>query len=522
MEGYGTMHAMKTRSRTHTVRQFLIVLAVVVGLVACTPRESVVIYITPTAATGSTTQEVAAIPTIAWTPSATSNTPLTESPTDLPFIMPTPIVSIGVVPTQAPGIATAAPTSTNTPENVTLGAPTATFGAIIGTDYTLPPTNTPPPAATNTPVNTPIATPYTVWPKLDGSEIGIQLDYNVQLDYWYTLTGLTKDRNVGWVKMQANWSALQPNGPDEYSEHFQVFTDYVQRAHGRGLKVLLSVAKAPEWARSTTEEYGPPTDPATYANFLRFMIAQIKPENIDAIEIWNEPNLIREWRGALPFNGAGYMQVFRPAYDAIKQTAPHIQVVSAGLAPTGDSEFSIDDRTYLQQMYDAGLGQYSDVVIGVHPYGWGNPPDFRCCNTIDGRGWDDNPHFFFLDNLDAYREIMVQNGHENVQMWVTEFGWATWADYPVEFPTGDDWMTYTSPEEQAQYVIRAFEIGQSLDYVGPMFLWNLNFGGNTPIMNRSEMAAYSLIYDAGQGLRYRPLYDLLQEVVVPTPTLSPQ
>ena len=82
-------------------------------------------------------------------------------------------------------------------------------------------------------------------------------------------------------------------------------------------------------------------------------------------------------------------------------------------------------------------------------------------------------------------------------------------------------MTYTSPEEQAQYVIRAFEIGQSLDYVGPMFLWNLNFGGNIPIMNRSEMAAYSLIYDAGEGLEYRPLYDLLQEIVQPTPTPMP-
>jgi hypothetical protein len=101
---------------------------------------------------------------------------------------------------------------------------------------------------------------------------------------------------------------------------------------------------------------------------------------------------------------------------------------------------------------------------------------------------------------------------------VTEFGWATWANYPVPFPTGDDWMTYTSPEEQAQYVIRAFEIGQSIDYIGPMFLWNLNFGGRDHIINRNEMTAYSLIYDTGEGLRYRPLYDILPEVVIPPAT----
>lgn len=518
------MLAMKTRSCTHTFRQFLLGLAVVVGLVACTPRESVVIYITPTPADGSTTQDIAAIPTVAWTPSATSMTPLTESPTDLPFVMPTPIVSIGVVPTQAPVTAsvTSVPATTvpATTENLVPGVPTATFGSIIGTDYTLPPTNTPPPTATNTPVNTPIATPYSVWPQLDGSEIGIQLDYNVHLDYWFTLSSITKDKNIGWIKLQANWSALQPNGPDEYSEHFQVFTDYVQRAHGRGLKVLLSVVKAPGWARNTTEEYGPPSDPQTYANFLRFMITQIKPENIDAIEVWNEPNLLREWRGALPFNGGGYMQIFRPAYDAIKQTAPHIQIVTAGLAPTGNSGGSIDDRAYFQQMYAAGLAQYTDVAIGIHPYGWANPPDFRCCDAIEGRGWDDRPQFFFLDTIEDYREIMVQNGH-TVPMWVTEFGWATWADYPVPFPTGDDWMTYTSPEEQAQYVVRALEIGQSLDYIGPMFLWNLNFGGRDHIMNRNEMTAYSLIYDIGEGLRYRPLYGIIDEVVLPTPAPPP-
>ncbi len=507
---------MKTFHRTHTLRQFLLGLVILSGLAACTPRESVVIYVTPTPADGVITQAVAVIPTIALTPSVTSELPLTESPTEPPFVMPTPIVPVGVLPTQGP--VTPAPTNTDAAAAVTPGAPTATFGAIIGTAYTLPPTNTPRPTATNTPANTPIATPYTTWPTLDGSRIGIQLDYNVTLDYWYTLTLQTRDTNAGWIKLQANWSALQPNGPDEYGAAFQQFVDYVQRAHGAGMKVLLSAVKAPAWARNTTEEYGPPTDPATYANFLRFMITQIKPENIDAIEIWNEPNLKREWRGALPFNGGGYMQVFKPAYNAIKEAAPNAQIITAGLAPTGDTDGSINDRTYLQQMYNAGLAQYSDIVLGIHPYGWGNPPDFRCCDNIPGHGWDDDPHFFFLDNIDAYRALMVKNGQENNKMWITEFGWATWANYPVDYPTGDDWMTYTSPEEQAQYVIRAFEIGQSLDYIGPMFLWNLNFGGRDPIMNRSEMAAYSMIYDIGEGLRYRPLFGILPQIIMPAAT----
>ena len=28
--------------------------------------------------------------------------------------------------------------------------------------------------------------------------------------------------------------------------------------------------------------------------------------------------------------------------------------------------------------------------------------------------------------MEDYHNIMVNNGHSNVQLWATEFGWATW------------------------------------------------------------------------------------------------
>ena len=136
-----------------------------------------------------------------------------------------------------------------------------------------------------------------------------------------------------------------------------------------------------------------------------------------------------------------------------------IVVITAGLAPTGNTpNVAVNDRTFLQQMYQAGLAGFGDVVIGIHPYSWGNPPDFVCCDNVDGQGWDDRPQFFFMNNIRDYSEIIRANGH-NVQMWATEFGWATWEGYPTEAP--DPWMAYNSIARSMDYAMRAFQIGQS-------------------------------------------------------------
>jgi hypothetical protein len=361
------------------------------------------------------------------------------------------------------------------------------------------PTISPTPSVS--PTGGPSPTPL---PTLDASRMGLQLYSQIDFDSWMGVIGLTEGTGVGWVKIQVNWAFLQPNGPSDFGPELQLFERQIEAVARPGFNVLLSIAKAPLWARSDQREAGPPDDPQALANFITLLMQSKVGPVTDAIEVWNEPNLAREWRGTYEFSGSGYMQLFRPAYDAIRAYSPSITVVTAGLAPTStQAGISIDDREYLNQMYGAGLGNYRDIAVGIHPYGWGNSPDLRCCDTIPGRGWDENPHFFFLDNLDEMRQIMVDNGHGDLRMWVTEFGWATWEGLPGDPPDG--WMSYNTAVDQANYAIRAFEIGQSLSYVGPMFLWNLNFANQTLVDNRSEIVGYSLIVPA-LPVRERPLY----------------
>jgi hypothetical protein len=183
----------------------------------------------------------------------------------------------------------------------------------------------------------------------------------------------------------------------------------------------------------------------------------------------------------------------------VRAYSPSVTIVVAGLAPTGNSEGSVDDSEFLRQMYAAGLGRYSDVVLGAHPYGWGNPPDARCCGT---RGWDENPHFYYAETLDTYRAILDANGHAGVQMWITEFGYASWDGFPLEAP--QPWMAFNSRWAQGGYTIRAIQLAQERGDIGVKILWNLNFATLSGLIGgRDERAAYSMLV-RGDGCQVNP------------------
>jgi len=217
------------------------------------------------------------------------------------------------------------------------------------------------------------------------------------------------------------------------------------------------------------------------------------------------------------------MRLFGPAYGAIRGYNPNLVVITAGLAPTGNTDGTRNDREFLKEMYAAGLGNYRDIVVGVHPYGWANPPDTRCCDPSLDRGWDDQPQFFFLDTLEDTRATMNQNGHADIPIWVTEFGWTVWEDLGVPLPDPPEnnlWMMENSPQEQADYTLRAFEMGLSRADVGVMVLWNLNFASPLPISNREEIVGYSLLImsdDQTQFTSARPLFYLLPFATRGTP-----
>ena len=324
---------------------------------------------------------------------------------------------------------------------------------------------------TQPPPGQPTATPVSGTQPTVGFSYGIQVHLPGQ--DMAAVAAQVKDLGMTWVKQQIEWKVYEPAARGQID--FATLDAMVNALNGQGLKILFSVVKAPGWARNTTQEDGPPANFQDYANFVGALAARYKGK-VQAYEIWNEQNLRREWNGR-PLSAASYVQMLAAAYNAIKAADPSAIVVAGAPAPTGfnDGVNAIDDRVYVQQMYAAGVAAYSDA-LGAHPNGWANPPNSVCCNNTPGvPTHDDHRSFFFRHTLEDYRNIMTQNGDSGTFIWATEFGWGSNADLGGAPVAGYEFVAYTDLNEQATYIKDGFALGKALNYVGPMFLWNLNF-----------------------------------------------
>ncbi len=369
------------------------------------------------------------------------------------------------------------PASTEIPATATLAAPAATESVSVITPEVQP-----------------------VTPTFD---YGIEAFFDNQ-DVSSVVQQITR-LGMQWTKIRVEWRELEPNkGLIDYS-HLDAIIDALQAAK---LNVLLTVTDAPDWARSSHLENGPPDDFSTYTSFIGALAAHYAGK-VRAYEIWNEPNLRREWNSAVhPIGAASYADLLRGAYTTVKAADSSAAVVSAGLAPTGfdDGVNAIDDRQFLSDLYANGLANISDAV-GAHPFGFANPPDAICCQAPAGvASHYGHPSFYFLDTLNDYHNIMVINGDTSKLIWVTQFGWGSSEDTSPP-PPSSIYFSYTSLAQQAAYIPRAFELGAKSQFVGMMILYNLNACTAQP--DNYEACYYSLIAPSGQP---RPIFNTLSMV----------
>ena len=190
------------------------------------------------------------------------------------------------------------------------------------------------------------------------------------------------DLGVGWIKQQVDWNSI------EYARglyHWSELDHFVAQARDHKLKILLSVARAPGFSRpEPIEEDGPPSDFALFHDFMKALSERYKG-NVAAYELWNEPNLRREWRG-FDLSATKFVELIKAGASGVREGDPDAIVISGAPATTGidDKIAAIDDRVYLREMIAAGVGDLVDAV-GAHPYGAGNPPDEHAADR-DGGG----------------------------------------------------------------------------------------------------------------------------------------
>jgi hypothetical protein len=299
------------------------------------------------------------------------------------------------------------------------------------------------------------------------------------------------------------WKDVE-SAPKDYS--WALWDQVIDAYHNNGIKILLSIPKAPDWARPFDDDKsveGPPEDPDLYAEFVA-IVADRYRGRVQAIEVWNEQNLWYEAGGVGRINAATYVDLLQRSYRSIKAANPDMIVVSGALTPAGNvGEFAVDDIQYLQQMYDSGAKGYFDA-LGAHPSGYNCPAsaDWRTVQdqtAINFRGPFENRHhsWCFRGTMEGYREVMVANGDGNKVIVPTEFGWAVSGNPQPGYEYARD----NTPEEQAKWIVEAYQLAKNWGWVGPMFLWNLDYGVTAP---GTELAAFGVIN--------MPAFDALREM----------
>jgi polysaccharide biosynthesis protein PslG len=268
--------------------------------------------------------------------------------------------------------------------------------------------------------------------------------YSVQAFLWYRPE--TADRDLGlilamgfsWVKQEFAWRDMEGarKGAFDWSKSDNV----VYAANRKKVDILARLDNSPDWAapgcfNAANSTMGPPTRTQDWLDFLRAFASRYN-QRVRAYEIWNEPNLAREWCNKPP-DPVAYAEFLKASYGTIKSVDPTAMIISGGLDPTtccADGGQALPDTIFLQKLYDAMGGNstgYFDV-LGAHAAGYKADPEADpavVANDPVLTNHDPSPpelrRIYCFRHVEDIRQIMVARGDTHKQIAITEFGWTS-------------------------------------------------------------------------------------------------
>lgn len=282
-------------------------------------------------------------------------------------------------------------------------------------------------------------------------------DYGIQAFLWWRPEVADRDFDLAkrmgfrWVKQIFGWRDIElSKGRFDWTRSDRI----VKQAARHGRQLLIRIDHQPEWSRSGCSLMGPPEDPQDLADYLTAVATRYKGL-IGAYQIWNEPNLAREWCDLAP-EPARYAQMLAVSYAAIKAADPRALVISAGLSPTGSQPpEAMPDDEYLTSLYEA-MGGSSDGhfdILGVHAAGFAAPPEVSPDEAAASADYG-GERFFTFRRVEDLRAIQESFGEGDKRVAVLEMGWTSDTVNPAYA-----WHA-VSEATKADYLVRAYRYAQ--------------------------------------------------------------
>ncbi|MGQ9502092.1 MAG: O-antigen ligase family protein [Anaerolineae bacterium] len=255
-----------------------------------------------------------------------------------------------------------------------------------------------------------------------------------------------------WVRLPFPWALIEPQrGLFDWS-HW----DYIVAAVTRhNIRILALLDTTPQWARPPGSPlHTPPMELSDFGTFAQ-ALAQRYGAQIDAYQIWDEPNLSTHW-GERYVEPRSYARLLREAAIAIRAVDPDAAIVTAALAPTIErGPLNLNEMDFLEQLYQANAAQWFDVVA-AQPYGFRAAPDEPTA-----------PDRLNFARLTLLRRVMERHGDHAKAVWMTSFGWSV---LPPDWQGDASPWPSVSPEDQERYTAQAIALARATwPWLGPMF-----------------------------------------------------
>jgi uncharacterized protein YraI len=277
---------------------------------------------------------------------------------------------------------------------------------------------------------------------------------------WMHRAGMT------WVKKQFRY--IDGQNPNDVA-------GMINDAHAKGFRILVGiVGRAP----------GDLNNPGYFERFAAFS-GGVAALGADAIEVWNEQNIPREWSNVDP---ARYTELLRQSYTAIKNANSNTLVISGALAPTGFfggcHGGGCDDNLYLAGMASAGASNFMDCV-GIHYNEGIVPPTWT---SGDPRGNSGHYTRYFRSMMDVYYNAF--SGRR--PLCFTELGYLSPEGYGL-LPGAFLWAQNVTVGQQASWLDQAVSLAARSGRVRLLIIWNVDFTQ----FGEDPMAGYAMIRPGG-------------------------
>lgn len=285
---------------------------------------------------------------------------------------------------------------------------------------------------------------------------------------------LMQRSGMTWVKKQLRYTP----GMDTSTAQ-----SYLTQARANNFKLILGIVGRPE-------------DMGNYAQYIQDFagyLGRVAALGVDAIEVWNEPNIVREWP-ANSINGGTYTQMLAASFNAIKTARAQTIVISGAPSPTGyfgaagcavnsPTDAGCNDDTFMQQMAAAGAAQYLDCV-GLH---YNEGIIAPSATTGDPRGT--YPTYYF--------QSMLARGYSpfgGKPVCFTELGYLSGEGFSTPIPAGFAWAANTTVAQHAAWLAEAATLASQSGRVRLMIVWNVDF----PFYTASDpMGGYAIFRPNG-------------------------